>query len=193
MKMLGVALVALVYAIAPQDVEFLRALERAQAEKPARLSSTARIAPESEPGTPLVIDGRVFQADGRTPAAGVTVFAYHTDRNGHYDVPGAAAHSWRLKGWALTDGEGRFTFHTIRPGPYPRGDIPAHVHFNLDGPGVPRLQSGGLEFDDDPRVTPQERDDSRAAGIFGGVRPVISREGVPHVEVNLRIATKGRM
>ena len=170
-----------------QDVEYERALERAQKAKPARVGATARIAPANEPGSPLVINGRVFQADGRTPAAGVTVFAYHTDANGVYDVPANGPHSWRLKGWAVTDAEGRFTFETIRPASYPNATVPQHVHLSIEGPGVPRRFSGEIEFDDDPKVTAQQRAASRAAGAFGSVRPVTKRNGIDHVESNIRI------
>ena len=180
-------LIAVIAFAAPQDVEYERALERAQKLKPARVGSSARIAPASEPGSPLVIDGRVFRADGRTPAAGVTVFAYHTDANGVYDVPSNGPHSWRLKGWAVTDAEGRFTFQTIRPASYPNATVPQHVHLSIEGPGVPRRFSGEIEFDDDPKVTAQQRAASRAAGVFGPVRPVTKRNGVDHVESNIRI------
>src|SRR4051812_22825989 len=44
----------------------------------------ARIAPADEPGERLVIHGKVYEADGRTPAAGVVVYAYHTDAKGLY-------------------------------------------------------------------------------------------------------------
>src|SRR5687768_2924201 len=105
------ALLAVLSASLPaigQDVEFLRALETAQRARPAQISSTSRIAPETEPGIALVIHGRAFAADGRTPLADAIVFAYHTDRNGVYDRRGAPAHSWRLKGWAKTGADGRF-------------------------------------------------------------------------------------
>src|SRR5262249_15448655 len=106
-------------AAAAQDLEFIAALERAQRGRPAHLASAARIAPESEPGDRLVVHGRAVAEDGETPIPGAVVFAYHTDREGHYDRPGAGPHSWRLKGWALTDAAGRFEFRTIRPAPYP--------------------------------------------------------------------------
>ena len=51
-----------------QDVEFLQAVERAQKSRPKNLTSSAHIAPVSEPGVPLTIHGRAFQPDGRTPA-----------------------------------------------------------------------------------------------------------------------------
>jgi hypothetical protein len=41
-----------------QDLEFIAALERAQSARPAHLTSTARIAPETDPGDPLVVQGR---------------------------------------------------------------------------------------------------------------------------------------
>lgn len=189
---LTLAMAVVVALGAAQDREFVRAYERAQTSKPARVTSTARIAPASEPGDALVINGRVYQTDGRTPAAGITVFAYQTDRNGVYDVPSAGPHSWRLKGWAITDGEGRFTFQTIRPASYPNATVPQHVHLHLEGPNLPRRWTTELQFDDDPKIGAREREASKAAGMFGGVRPVTKRGGVDHVEINLKIEERGR-
>ena len=139
-----------------QDVEFIRALERAQQDRPASLTSSARIAAAGEPGTPLVIHGRVFAADLRTPVSGAIVFAYHTDRAGHYNRPGTPAHSWRLRGWARTDADGRFEFHTIRPGAYPSRHIPAHVHFTVFH-GTERFHAGEAQFEDDPILSESNR------------------------------------
>lgn len=174
-----------------QDAAFARAYERAQAQKPARVGSASRIAPEREPGDKLLITGRVFKADGRTPAPGVTVFAYQTDRNGVYDVPSAGPHSWRLKGWAVTGADGTFSFRTIRPASYPNATVPQHVHLHLEGPGLPRRWTTELQFDDDPKIGAREREASRAAGMFGGVRPVTTRDGVDHVHINLKIENRG--
>jgi len=185
------ALVAFTAAPAAQDREFVRAYERAQASKPATLGSVSRIGPESEPGSPLVINGRVYQTDSRTPAAGITVFAYQTDATGVYDVPSNGPHSWRLKGWAVTDAEGRFQFRTIRPASYPNAAVPQHVHLHLEGPHVPRRWTTELEFDDDPKVTARQREVSRQAGMFGGIRPVTKRDGIDHVEINLKIENRG--
>jgi protocatechuate 3,4-dioxygenase beta subunit len=174
-----------------QDVEFLRAVEGAQREKPARLTSRARIAPVGEPGQPLTIRGRVFRGDGKTPAPGLTVFAYHTDRVGHYDEPSKGPHSWRLRGWAVTDADGRFTFDTIRPAPYPGRRTAAHVHLTIEGPGVPR-RSAGVLFADDELVSTAERAASAKDGIFGDVRTVAMRDGVQEIDVNLRITAEGQ-
>lgn len=174
-----------------QDREFARAYERAQAARPATVGSVSRIAAESEPGSPLVINGRVYQADGRTPAAGITVFAYQTDATGVYDVPSNGPHSWRVKGWAVTDAQGRFQFRTIRPASYPNATVPQHVHLHLEGPNLPRRWTTELEFDDDPKMTARQRELSRQAGMFGGVRPVTRRDGVDHVDINLKIENRG--
>ena len=181
------ALRAAVTEAAPaQDVEYLRALERAQLQRPRALQSRARIAPVGEPGTPLVISGRLFQADGLTAAAGFTVFAYHTDAQGHYDLPSRGPHSWRLKGWALTDGEGRFEFTTIRPAPYPSRTQAAHVHVTFEGPQLPR-RSSGIQFSDDPLVSREDREASTKAGRFGSVLTVTTKQGVQHVTWNVRV------
>ena len=111
-----------------QDTDYIRAIERAQADRPAELSSTGRIAPPTEPGRPLTVQGQVFDVDG-SPAVAAVIFAYHTDDGGLYDRKGKGPHSWRLRGWVKADAEGRFTFETIRPGAYPNQEILPHLHF----------------------------------------------------------------
>ncbi|HXT68869.1 MAG TPA: twin-arginine translocation signal domain-containing protein [Vicinamibacterales bacterium] len=191
---LSAASAALAFPVAgveAQDVEYLRALERAQQERPPVLSWRARIAPKDEPGIPMVIHGRVFKSDGRTPASGIIVFAYHTDRTGIYADRSKGPHVWRLRGWAQTDAGGHFEFETIRPAPYPGRATAAHVHITLEGSGLPRQTAQGLLFDDDPIVTPDERSKSARDGVFGDVRKVEVRDGVQHVTANFRIASGG--
>ena len=173
-------------AAAAQDVEYLQALERAQRDRPAVLTATGRIASADEPGTPLVIHGRLFRADGTTPARDMIVFAYHTDATGLYDRPSAGAHSWRLRGWVKTDAEGAFEFTTIRPAPYPNRRVAAHVHLTIEGAGLAR-RSAGLLFDGDPLLTDAERKESAEAGRFGMVRPVEKRDGIEHVTLQIRL------
>ena len=174
-----------------QDVEFIRAWERAQRDRPSVLTSRARLAPAGEPGTPMVIRGRLFQPDGRMPARGICVFAYHTDRTGLYAERSKGPHVWRLRGWVETDADGGFQFDTIRPAPYPGRAIPAHVHMSIDGPGVPRRFTADVLFADDDLVGAGEREASARQGMFGAVRTVEVRDGVQTVAVNLRIEERG--
>jgi protocatechuate 3,4-dioxygenase beta subunit len=170
----------------PQDLEFIRAWQRAQQLRARTLTSYARIAPAGEPGIPLTVAGRLFDRDGRSPAPGITVFAYHTDAQGNYDVRSNGPHSWRLKGWALTDAEGQFQFGTIRPAPYPGRDVAAHIHIGLEGPRLTR-RSAGILFDGDPLITREERAASIKAGQFGSILPVMVRNGAQHVDYRIRI------
>jgi protocatechuate 3,4-dioxygenase, beta subunit len=168
-----------------QDSAFVRSWEEAQKNRPQNVPSSARIASTEEPGTPLRILGMVYLSDGETPATGVVVFTYQTDRSGVYNERGSDG--WRLRGWARTDREGRFEFHTIRPGAYPGRSNPAHVHFTLDGPELRRRWTDSLLFADDPLVTRSERQRSDAAEKFGWVRPVRKeRDGTTVVEINLK-------
>jgi protocatechuate 3,4-dioxygenase, beta subunit len=94
---------------------------------PAQLSSDAVIPVASEPGEGLDVHGTVYEPDGRTPAAAVGLFVYHTDASGYYN-------GWkdesdpRIRGWVRTDHDGRFEFRTIRPAPYAGTRMPAHIH-----------------------------------------------------------------
>jgi protocatechuate 3,4-dioxygenase, beta subunit len=184
-------IVATVGSTAPQvDQDWLREWREVQADRPATPGSTARIAPAGEPGTPLVIHGRVFQPDGKTPAPNVVVFAYHTDRDGLYVPPGRPRATWRLRGWARTDGEGRFEFRTIRPGVYPSRSESAHVHVTLESPDYGRQWTSSLRFADDALVDVSERRQSASAGRFGPVRDVTMRDGVAYVDFFVRLKTK---
>ena len=145
--------------------DFAGMWENAQKLKPARVTSSKRIAPASEPGTPFLMRGTVLDTAGN-PAAGVAVFAYQTDGTGLYAQPGASD-PWRLKGWAVTDAQGRFEFRTIRPAPYPNRPIPAHIHLSFVTSCCGR-QSSEVMFEDDPLATPDYRQRSRDV-LWGAV------------------------
>jgi protocatechuate 3,4-dioxygenase, beta subunit len=171
------------------DPEFVRMWQAAQRERPDVISSVSRIAPETEPGTPLVIRGRLFFAGGKRPAPQVIVFAYHTDGAGLYNRPGRPG--WRLRGWARTDDQGGFEFRTIRPGPYPGRTSPAHVHVTADGPGVARQWLPSIRFSDDPLITPADRAASVRAGRFGSVRPVEIHDDRQECAMAFRLTGEG--
>jgi protocatechuate 3,4-dioxygenase beta subunit len=146
---------------------------------PDRIGPRARIAPIGEKGEPLVIEGVVRTIAGK-PAADVIVYAYHTDATGIYPT-GSTRHG-RLRGWARTDLAGHYRFDTIRPGAYPSGDNPQHVHMHVIEPGKATYSIDEIVFDDDPLLTPSRRE--RAQSWRGGncvAHPVKDDKGVWHV------------
>jgi protocatechuate 3,4-dioxygenase beta subunit len=177
---LAVGLLLAVSLSAQVDPMWLRYWEQAQESRPRTIGKIGRIAPAREPGTPLVVRGRVLQADGSTPANGVIVFAYQTDRNGVYNEPRTPG--YRLRGWAKSGADGRFEFHTIRPGSYPGTRNPAHIHFTIEGPGIPRRWTSDVQFADDPVV--EHKDDT--------FLPVTVRDGVQYVDFTIRVEDSGR-
>jgi len=150
-------------ALSAQDQQWLRTWNEAQKLKPPRISSSERIAPAGEPGTPFTVHGTITDPAGR-PVAGVEVFAYQTDAAGLYARDGAQD-PWRLKGWAISDVQGRFEFETIRPAPYPNRDIPGHIHLSFVTSCCGR-QSSEVMFDDDALATPAYR--QRNPGVLWG-------------------------
>ena len=144
-------------------------------DMPPNLASVARIAPKSEPGAPLVIDGVVKNPKG-VPAANVIVYAYHTNAAGIY--PPARNRHGTLKGWALTDAQGRYRFDSVRPGAYPGRSIPEHVHMHVIAPGAGTYYIDELRFEDDPLLTANKRQTAERGGI-GLVLPE-RRDGVWH-------------
>src|SRR5687768_963838 len=154
------------------------------AEAPARLTSTLTIAPRAEPGERLIIEGTVYQADGRTPAANVLVYAYHTNTQGVYpkrgDETGNARRHGYLRGWLRTGADGRYRIETIKPGTYPSRADPAHVHFTLQPAGEPERYIDDVVFEDDPLVTPAHRARLAGRGGSGIVRLRRDAEGILH-------------
>lgn len=151
--------------------------------RPARLASTARIAPAGEPGEPLVIQGVVTDAAKR-PVAGVIVYAYHTDAKGEY--PSTEAHRravkhrhGMLRGFAQTDAQGRYAFETIRPASYPVPNAPPqHVHMHVVEPGRCHYYIDDLLFTDDPKLTPDvRRRMDRGRGGSGVATPARDKAG----------------
>jgi len=124
---------------------------------PAGLAWSTRMAGPEEPGTPMRIEGTVFQVDGRTPAPGVVVYAHHTNSAGLY-ADGSAESEWsrrhgRLRGWVRTGADGRYRFDTIKPGLYPDRSEAAHVHLTVQEPGRRPYWIDEIVFRGDPGVT----------------------------------------
>ncbi len=148
--------------------------------QPAVIPSVARIALPDEPGEPLTFEG-VVTRDGK-PVAGIVVYAHHTNARGIYPttetLSGTAAYRHgRLRGFVKSDAQGRFRFDTIRPAGYPGTAIPAHIHLHILEPGRCTYWIGDVLFDDDPRLTAEERARSGSRGGPGIAVPRRTESG----------------
>jgi len=95
----------------------------------------AKISPPLEPGTVLVVKGRIWGYDTRQPLERAVVDVWQANATGRYDNhdgdpenPEAFANRGRL----VTDENGYYEFETVRPGAYefvPGRMRPAHIHY----------------------------------------------------------------
>jgi protocatechuate 3,4-dioxygenase, beta subunit len=149
---------------------------------PAQLNWETRIAAATEPGEPMEASGVIYQPDGKTPAAGVILYAYHTDARGIYPpvsgANGAALRHGRLRGWIKTNARGEYKFATIKPASYPNSTIPSHVHLIVKEPDKNEYYIDSFEFEDDRFLTQQERARRRKIGGNGVVRLTKNASGV---------------
>lgn len=131
-------------------------------ERPAAgLTNHARIGPGLDRGEALRIEGVVYQHDARTPASGVVIYAYQTNPEGLYangspETEASRRHG-RLRAWVRTGGDGRYSFDTIKPAPYPNADIPAHIHLTILEPGRRPYWIDDMVFAGEFGVTPAYR------------------------------------
>ena len=142
-------------------------------KKTKGLTPLAVLTRPGEPGAAMVVTGRIFAADGKTPAAGVVLYVYHTDARGLYsekDGQGGPPDP-RIKGWIKTDADGRYEFRSIRPASYPGTRNPQHIHAKVSGERYAERTIPEYWFDDDPLVTAEMR--ARYAGL-GTFSPVVT-------------------
>lgn len=127
--------------------------------------------PDGEPGEPLVVTGVVHDADGE-PLGGTRLEVYQTDARGWYrqgpDGRELGARRARLAGTLVTAPDGRFRLETIRPGGYPHGRTPSHIHFRIGGTAGPEVT---LFFEDDPRLDERTRRQIAPSGRAVFCRP----------------------
>ena len=147
------------------------------ASTPAGPPSRIQIAPPTEPGERLVLTGRVVGEDG-TPRARIEIEAYHTDATGLYR-PDRATPAWpdrppRLSGRLATASDGTYEIDTIRPGAYPGGGNPAHIHFHLRTGSIDQAEI--LWFEGDRYLSPEQIRKESGLGRFSAIQP-LARDG----------------
>lgn len=147
---------------------------------PSQLTSSTNLAPPDEPGEQLEISGTIYQQDGKTPAAGVVLYVYHTDNKGLYSkAPGqkfGVLHG-HLRGWVKSDADGRYRFNTIRPASYPNSKNPQHIHPIVYEPAKGYYWIDEYLFDDDPVLTENERSHLQGRGGAGIITLIKSTSG----------------
>lgn len=137
----------------------------------------------------IKLTGTVYKKDGKTPAAGVIVYIYHTNRQGIYERKGdetgwARRHGFR-RAWIKTGTDGRYTFYTFRPAAYPDHSEPEHIHITVKEPDKNEYYLDEYVFDDDPLLTIGERSKLSDRGGSGILKLRPGKEGLMTVERNL--------
>lgn len=128
---------------------------------PSNAPSRIVVTPQGEAGESLVISGVVFQADGRTPLRGASVYIYQTDARGYYAPDNArASDNPRLRGYLRTDAQGRYEYTTVKPGSYPGTRNPGHVHYHVSAPGYTE-RVFEIVFEGDTLIPEQWRRDAQ--------------------------------
>ncbi|MHA1107714.1 MAG: protocatechuate 3,4-dioxygenase subunit beta, partial [Alphaproteobacteria bacterium] len=110
-------------------------------------------------GERIVVAGRVLDEDGR-PLPNTLIEVWQANAAGRY-IHKADQHdapldpNFRGSGRCVTDGGGRYRFHSIKPGAYPWGNHPNcwrpnHIHFSLFGPSFVTRLVTQMYFPGDP-------------------------------------------
>jgi protocatechuate 3,4-dioxygenase beta subunit len=128
----------------------------------------------------IKITGKVLEKDGKTPAEGVILYIYQTNREGLY-ISNKNAKGWErrhgsLRGWIKTGKDGIYTFYTFRPAAYPNGLEPEHIHITVKEPNKNEYYIDEFSFDDDPLLTASKRKSMHNRGGSGIVLPIVEKD-----------------
>ncbi len=152
-----------------------------------------------EEGLKIIITGTIYQNNGKTPAKDVILYIYHTDQNGLYAAKGGET-GWGkrdgyIRGWVITDSNGKYTFYTLKPGIYPSRSSPVHIHPTILEPNGKYYWLGSYHFAGDPLLTEKELSPKLPRGgnsgllilrkegnLLVGERDIILGENIPDYE-----------
>jgi protocatechuate 3,4-dioxygenase beta subunit len=115
-----------------------------------------KVTPILTPGQPLLVTGRVWGIDTRTPLPFATVDVWQADAAGRYDnddpssppKPGVYLNRARM----ITDENGYYEYESVRPGRYqlgPNSWRTSHIHYRVAATGYRALVTQ-MFFPDDP-------------------------------------------
>jgi len=139
----------------------------------------------NDAGPKIVISGIIYQQDGKTPAAGVILYVYHTDQKGIYpkNSDEKGRHGY-IRGWIKTNQKGEYRFYTLVPASYPNSNNPKHIHPIIKEPGKSEYWIDEFVFDDDPLLPDRERKRSNPVG-GGGVLKTTMKDGMLQATRNI--------
>ena len=128
----------------------------------------------NDPGPKIEISGIVYQNDGKTPAADVVLYVYHTDQKGVYPARGnekgwAKRHGY-IRGWVKTDKNGSYSFYTLVPASYPNSKNPKHIHPTIKETDKNEYWIDEYLFEGDPHLQ-YEKSDRPPRGGNGIIKP----------------------
>lgn len=156
---------------------------------PEKISSEHTGPGWNEDAQKLLLTGRVMEPDGKTPAANVIVYYWHTGPGGLYNSDAtslaAAKRHGRYRGWVKTDSTGVYTIRTSRPGAYPNEVIPQHIHLLIKEPDLNNMYYADLYFDDDPLYLPHQKKNGRDDRAGSEVLRVVTKDNVQAAEHNI--------
>jgi len=112
-------------------------------------------------GTPIVLKGKIFKEDGKTPIHGALVEIWHCNESEVYDN---TSEDYNYRGGQQTKADGAYAFKSILPVPYKAVPTiesswrPAHIHMRVSVPGQQDLITqiyfkGGKYMDTDKWAT----------------------------------------
>lgn len=126
-------------------------------------------------GQKLLITGKIYHIDGKTPAKNVIVYYWQTDDKGYYPnhdlLDNRAKKHGYIRGWVQSDEQGNYSIYTIKPKAYPNRDIPAHIHLSIKEPPIKdEYYVDNLVFDSDKLLTSTLRKKHQNRGGSGILR-----------------------
>ena len=122
----------------------------------------------NEPGTRLVLTGRVYNLDCTEAIPDTVIDLWHANDAGAYDNAG-----FNLRGKTTSNSQGFYVFTTIKPGKYLNGNQyrPSHIHFKITPPGFDALTTQ-LYFEGDSDI-PNDAAASITNGTFDASHRII--------------------
>jgi protocatechuate 3,4-dioxygenase, beta subunit len=145
---------------------------------PTNINATDTSAGWNEKGQKLLVTGKVYKHDGKTPAPNVVIYYWQTDNNGYYsptkNMDENAKRHGHIRGWVKTDENGNYSIYTIKPTPYPNDNIPAHIHTSIKEPNIENeYYIDEFIFDDDKLLTAEKRKALENRGGSGILRVLL--------------------